>query len=282
MIFLVIILILINFYLSNLYLLNKSPLILVFLIIFLIFFTIIFYFFSRKVFLSQVISFVIFSVVFGGYLYFYTKINFDNYEYSFLEKGKEVSKKIDFNIKSKAEYEKCLNIKTCNILAYYREDLIKTQLILTQSFEITDLDKISGNVLKLLENKEFLIKRWYKINDKIIFNKNNFTQNFLLNLYSKNIESYNFKKDNIFISKNDYEKYLKNYYYFSYNKAQNNSFDDIKNNKKYQRFDKNPLEILINRSNFYNTIITPPEVMFSYFLIINQIEKNIEKFNSKS
>ena len=113
-------------------------------------------------------------------MYFYTKINFDNYEYSFLEKGKEVSKKIDFNIKSKAEYEKCLNIKTCNILAYYREDLSKTQLILTQSFEITDLDKISGNILKLLENKEFLIKKWYKVSDKIIFNKNKFTQNFLL------------------------------------------------------------------------------------------------------
>ncbi len=135
-----------------------------------------------------------------------------------------------------------------------------------------DLDIINQYLLKIeQESAEFSHNRI------IHFDKIDFIKKSLYNTLEKNLSSI----DNHIIFSQNYENYLHNYNSDIIDFM--NSWNDIWifNEKLKQKYPRSFFHIYINKKYFYQFTYYPVEVMYSYILIINEIDMRINSINKK-
>ena len=135
-----------------------------------------------------------------------------------------------------------------------------------------DIDIINQYLLKIQQESEE-----FSHNKIIHFDKIKFIKKGLHNTLENNLSSF----DNHIIFSQNYENYLHNYNSDIIDFM--NSWNDIWtfNEKLKQKYPRSFFHIYINKKYFYQFTYYPVEVMYSYMLIINEIETRINSINQK-
>lgn len=214
---------------------------------------------------TKILSFYLFfTLLFSVYCFFYSYIDIKENKNIFL-----INSNNNF-IENTYNYDICLN-NECITEENFNKDVEYVNSKINTINNIQWISKLNSDILKLLEKKAKLWIKWVKIE----YNYDYILKIFFQKLYNDSISNINFK-DNLFFSKNQYEKYLTNFYIFSYENILNDNLPYIKDSE-YYRTDVSIYNYLLNRKYVYNRFFINNSVMYSYWLLLSDLNKNINR-----
>lgn len=257
-----------NLWINN-YFSGFKSLLLVSVLFFVLF---IFIIYKNKFYKDALIYFVVLLVY--ALLYSYTNIN-NNHEYSFLENvnsntysAEELSTEYDLWV--------CLKEWICDYREAIEKKIKNINLLITNPDGLDSTSFLNYKLSKLLYNKQYLEERGLSYNFNIKFDVKNYIKASLINEYSKSLKSHKWGTLNLFFSKNQFDKYLENYYYEIFTSIGNKSIKGL-----YTYDNKSPLLYVINRRYIYNKDLKDSSFLNEFIKEITSAYNLVSEINKK-
>lgn len=262
----------------NLYLSTSNVIILISSILLFIYILFNLYRIQKSKIKKVTIIYLTFIVIFSVYLYSFSYLYIENSNFDFLETNRNIQ--IDNKIHEEIvwlysfdDYSICI-VNKCSIEDYFKNDINLINKYLKSNYNLSWIIKVNNEIENLIKKKNLLQENWIStMSYKITFDLNNFTESYLLGLKSYSVE-YLKMKNNIFINKKQYFKYLNNYYYKVYDLVSTDNIEWIADlDNEYER--KSIWNMIINRKYIYNHLIVSPKNIYSDMQIVKKFKNNM-------